>query len=98
MLFSRPSSKERAPTTTCATPVVMAEPPEAPTTIKTREWSGERRIAGDVEDCGLLPGSMKLLGPGGRLSVGTTFSGREKSAISLLKMSPNLEERILLPK
>ena len=55
-------------------------------------------MVGVVEDCGLFPGAMKLLGPGGRWSVGTTFPGMEKSAISLLKMSPYLVERILLPK
>ena len=67
---------------TCATDVVMMVPPAAPIVIKTFPFLSST-IAGTAEDCGLLPGLMKLTGDGGSPNSFVTC-GALKSSISLL--------------
>ena len=70
------------PKLTCATDVVMIVPPAAPIVINTLPFLSSM-ITGTAEDCGLLPGLMKLAGDGGRPNSFVTL-GALKSSISLL--------------
>lgn len=51
-----------------------------------------------MDDNGLFPGIMKLAGEGGGTSLLETFTGIEKSSISLFSTIPVLGERIFAPK
>ena len=81
---------------TCATPVVIREPPDAPTT-NLMVPSLLIAITGAMEDMGRFPGRMKLLGDGGRPKKFVAL-GCEKSSISLLNMIPVRLPRTLEPK
>ena len=78
------------------TAVVISGPPEAPATSLTRPFSSVK-MTGEIEDCGLFPGLMKLLLEGSMPS-GLSSPGVEKSAISLLYIIPVSMERYLHPK
>ena len=69
----------------------MRVPPGAPVARRTFPASSRIRV-GQVDDIGLLPGAMKLVGEAGT-PYEFTVPGVEKSSISLLKMMP-----VLLPK
>ena len=71
--------------------VVMRVPPAAPVARRTLPASSRTRV-GQVDDIGILPGTMKLVGEAGTPNT-FTVPGVEKSSISLLKMMP-----VLLPK
>ena len=69
----------------------MRVPPAAPVARRTLPASSRTRV-GQVDDIGILPGAMKLLGEAGTPKKFNS-PGVEKSSISLLKMMP-----VLLPK
>ena len=74
----------------------MRVPPAAPVARRTFPASSRTRV-GQVDDIGLLPGAMKLLGEAGT-PYEFTVPGVEKSSISLLKMMPVLLPTIFDPK
>jgi len=80
---------------TCATAVVILDPPEAPTIILT--FDPLTMMVGVMEDWGLLRGWRKFGLDGGR-SKELFLPGKLKSSISSLKMIPLVGERIRLPK
>jgi len=82
-------------THTCATAVVILDPPDAPTIIFTSVPL--TMMVGEMEDWGLLRGWRKLGLDGGRSSE-LFLNGKLKSSISSLKMMPLVGERIRLPK
>ena len=69
---------------------MMRVPPAAPVASRTCPSPSSTRV-GHMDDIGILPGTMKLLG-----EAGTPYTlmvpGVEKSSISLLKIMP-----VLLP-
>ena len=76
--------------------VVMRVPPAAPVARRTLPASSRTRV-GQVDDIGILPGTMKLLGEAGTPKK-FTVPGIEKSSISLLKMMPVLLPMTFEPK
>ena len=88
MYTARLHQKCRKHVLTQATAEVIFDPPAAPITLAT-EPSGLMNIAGDMDDSGLLPGTMKLAGDG-RSPKKLVMFGEEKSSISSLKIIPVL--------
>ncbi len=67
-------------TFTIAVCVVILVPPDAPVTSRTSPDSLSMMIVGHVDESGIFPGLMKLLGDGGMPNPLVMF-GDEKSSI-----------------
>lgn len=75
---------------TKATAVVILLPPAAPTAKITSSFPSVIK-EGHIEDRGLFPGFMKLIGDGGIPKLFVIF-GEEKSSISSLRIIPVLSD------
>ena len=75
---------------TCGIAVIILLPPDDPITIAASPLSF-RTIIGVIEDCGLLPGTMRLTSDGRKPKPFGGPPGTAKSSISLLKTIPVLE-------